>query len=177
VISSEGRQAGAGKSPEPAPARRKRASGLSLSSLMNGEEITVELAPEPEQAVPAELPGEDTVKARWPDLAATCSSQPRLAVGLAGAKLQTREEDGNLIVSFGLVNKAQCDWINKHKLRELEDAFCSMLDCKRLRLEPFVLPEEEQENKIYMPSEKAKDLMSRNSEVAELVKDLALDIR
>ena len=145
---------------------------------MNGEEITIELAPE--EAKPAEvaaLPGEDTVKAKWPDLAATCSAQPRLAVGLANAKLETREEDGNLIVAFGLVNKAQCDWINKHKLRELEESFSAMLDCRRLRLEPFVLPEEEQENKIYMPTEKARDLMARNSEVAELVKDLALDIR
>ena len=132
---------------------------------------------EPEKKVEEALPAAETVRERWPELAATCSSQPRLAVGLANAKLETREEDGNLIVSFGLVNKAQCDWINKHKLRELEEAFSAMLDCKRLRLEPFVLPEEQQENKIYMPSEKAKDLMSRNSEVAELVKDLALDIR
>ena len=156
----------------------KKASGLSLSSLMNGEEITVELAPDEEKpAEQAALPGADTVKAKWPDLAATCSSQPRLAVGLANARLETREEDGNLIVSFGLVNKAQCDWINKHKLRDLEESFSAMLDCKRLRLEPFVIPEEDQENKIYMPTEKAKDLMSRNPEVAELVKDLALDIR
>ena len=156
----------------------KKASGLSLSSLMNGEEITVELAPEEEKpAEQAALPRADTVKAKWPDLAATCSSQPRLAVGLANARLETREEDGNLIVSFGLVNKAQCDWINKHKLRDLEESFSAMLDCKRLRLEPFVIPEEDQENKIYMPTEKAKDLMSRNPEVAELVKDLALDIR
>ncbi|MBP5559507.1 MAG: DNA polymerase III subunit gamma/tau [Bacteroidales bacterium] len=163
---------------KPAAKPSKKASGLSLSSLMNGEEITVELAPEEEKpAEQAALPGEDTVKAKWPDLAATCSSQPRLAVGLANARLETREEDGNLIVSFGLVNKAQCDWINKHKLRDLEESFSAMLDCKRLRLEPFVIPEEEQENKIYMPTEKAKDLMSRNPEVAELVKDLALDIR
>jgi len=117
---------------------------------MNGEEITVELAPEEEKpAEQAALPGEDTVKAKWPDLAATCSSQPRLAVGLANARLETREEE----------------------------SFSAMLDCRRLRLEPFVIPEEEQENKIYMPTEKAKDLMSRNPEVAELVKDLALDIR
>ena len=163
---------------KPAAKPSKKASGLSLSSLMNGEEITVELAPEEEKpAEQAALPGEDTVKAKWPDLAATCSSQPRLAVGLANARLETREEDGNLIVSFGLVNKAQCDWINKHKLRDLEESFSAMLDCKRLCLEPFVIPEEEQENKIYMPTEKAKDLMSRNPEVAELVKDLALDIR
>ena len=161
-----------------APRAVKRAAGLSLSSLMSDEEITVELAVEEEaqQAVKA-LPTEEAVLAKWPELAATCKSQPRLAVGLANAKLEVAEEEGLLKVSFALMNKAQCDWIAKNKLRELEDTFCSMLDCKSVRLYPTVLPEEQQENKIYMPQEKARDLMSRNPEVNELVKDLALDIR
>ena len=98
-------------------------------------------------------------------------------MGLANAKLEVAEEEGLLKVSFALMNKAQCDWIAKNKLRELEDTFCAMLDCKSVRLYPTVLPEEQQENKIYMPQEKARDLMSRNPEVNELVKDLALDIR
>jgi DNA polymerase-3 subunit gamma/tau len=161
-----------------APKAVKRAAGLSLSSLMSDEEITVELAVEEEaqQAVKA-LPTEEAVLAKWPELAATCKSQPRLAVGLANAKLEVAEEEGLLKVSFALMNKAQCDWIAKNKLRELEDTFCAMLDCKSVRLYPTVLPEEQQENKIYMPQEKARDLMSRNPEVNELVKDLALDIR
>ena len=161
-----------------APRAVKRAAGLSLSSLMSDEEITVELAVEEEaqQAVKA-LPTEEAVLAKWPELAATCKSQPRLAVGLANAKLEVAEEEGLLKVSFALMNKAQCDWIAKNKLRELEDTFCAMLDCKSVRLYPTVLPEEQQENKIYMPQEKARDLMSRNPEVNELVKDLALDIR
>ena len=164
------------EAPRGAEKPRKKASGLSLASLMSDEEITVELATE-EKVEAKALPSAEEVLSRWPDLAGTCSSQPRLAVGLANAKLDVAEEDGLLKVSFALMNKAQCDWIAKHKLRELEDAFCAMLDCRNIRLCPTVIPEEQQENKIYMPQEKAQDLMSRNPEVNELVKDLALDIR
>ena len=167
--------------PEPpkpkAPKPSRKASGLSLASLMSGEEITVELAPEAAEAEPAPLPGEDAVTAKWAELAATYTSQPRLAGALATAKLTLAEEDGLLKVSFALVSKAQRDWIAEKKLRELEDRMCKLLDCPRIRLYPDVIPEEHQEKKIYMPVEKAQDLMSRNPEVNELVKDLALDIR
>ena len=58
-----------------------------------------------------------------------------------------------------------------------EERFQKLLECTKLRLEPCVIPEEEQEAKIYMPVEKAQDLMAKNAEFSELVKDLALDIR
>ena len=40
-----------------------------------------------------------------------------------------------------------------------------------------MLPEEEQGPRIYMPAEKAEDLMSKNEEVRRLVVDLGLDIK
>ena len=161
--------------PKPA-APKKRASGLSLSSLMSDEEITVELAQEDEGAEQP-LPDAEALKARWPELAAMYTSQPRLANALTTASLDTREEDGRIILSFALVNEAQCNWIAEKKLRELEDRFQKLANCSRIRLEPCVLPEEQQEDKKYMPVEKAKDLMQRNPEVGELIKDLSLDIR
>ena len=160
---------------EPKP--RKRASGLSLSALM-GDHKPVEAAKEEVVTVSAEsLPSAEEVEAKWPELAATYTAQPRLSGALSTAKLDVLQEDGILKVSFALVSKAQRDWIAEKKLRELEDRFSAILGCKSLRLYPEVLPEEEQEKKIYMPVEKAQDLMRRNSEVNELVKDLALDIR
>ena len=165
-------------SPEPKPrAPRRRASGLSLSSLMDAEEITIELAPEEEKSSAAPLPDDETVKSKWQELAAMYTSQPRLANALSGAKLEIQKTEDSLVVSFAVVNEAQKNWIAEKKLRELEDRFRKLTDCTRLRLEPCVIPEDEQEDKIYMPQEKAKDLMSKNAEVGELVKDLALDIR
>ena len=156
---------------------RRRASGLSLSSLMDDEEITVELAPEESQEPQAKLPDAEALSAKWLELAASFSSQPRLANALSGSKLEASEQDSRPVVSFSLVNEAQKNWIAEKKLRELEDRFRKLTDCPSLRLEPVVIPEEEHEEKVYLPQEKAMDLMSKNTEVGELVKDLALDIR
>ena len=161
----------------PAAAKpRKRASGLSLSSLMSDEEITIELAQEEGSAEPA-LPEAEAVMARWQELAAQYEAQPRLSNALAKAKLGTREEDGRLVLEFALTNEAQRSWIAEKKLRELEDRLQKLVGSNKVRLEPGVLPEEHQEDKKYMPVEKAQDLMSKNAEVGELIKDLSLDIR
>ena len=162
----------------PKPRARRRASGLSLASLIEGEEITVELAPEESPAAAAALPDAATLESKWQELSATyTTSQPRLANALSGAKVTVEEADGGIILSFALVNEAQKNWIAEKKLRELEERFRKICDCPKIRLEPCVVPEEEQEDKIYMPQEKARDLMSKNAEVGQLVKDLALDIR
>ena len=145
---------------------------------MGGDEITVEPAvsgmPEAEGA---RLPEADVLAAKWQELAASYSSQPRLANALAGARLEASEEEGRPVLSFAVVNEAQKNWIAEKKLRELEERFRKLTDCPSLRLAPTVLPEEEHDEKVYLPQEKAMDLMSKNSEVGALVKDLALDIR
>ena len=155
---------------------RKRAAGLSLSALMSDEEITVELATE-EKAEPKALPEPEDVMAKWPELVAQYDSQPRLANALGTAKLSAVQEDGLVKLTFALVNEAQKNWIAEKRLRDLETRFCKLMDCTAIRLVPDVIPHDQQEKKIYMPVEKAQDLMSRNPEVNELVKDLALDIR
>ena len=161
---------------EPKPAARKRASGLSLSALMNEEEITVELATEGKEE-PKALPEPEAVIAMWPELVKQYDSQPRLANALGTAKLSAVHEEGLVKLTFALVNEAQKNWIAEKRLRDLETRFCKLLDCTSVRLVPDVIPHDEQEKKIYMPVEKAQDLMSRNPEVNELVKDLALDIK
>ena len=155
---------------------KKRASGLSLSSLMEAPEITVELAPEAD-AETEKLPDDDAILAKWPELAASYASQPRLSNALATAKLEIKREDGRLTLSFALMNEAQKNWIADKKLRELEERFRKLTDCNSIWLQPDVIPEDQQEAKMYMPEDKARDLMSKNSEVAALVKDLGLDIR
>ncbi|MBO6160776.1 MAG: hypothetical protein J6O01_04765, partial [Bacteroidales bacterium] len=115
--------------------------------------------------------------AKWKDLAAMYSSQPRLTNALANANLDFREEGDRKVVSFTVTNEAQKKWIEERILRDLESRFVTLTGCSRIRLEPAVLPEEEQAPRIYMPSEKAEDLMSKNEEVRNLVVDLGLDIK
>ena len=160
-------------------AGRKKASSLSLSSLMNDEEPEVmpAAATDAVEEKPEVLPEDGVLAGKWKELAALYESQPRLANALSNANLSFREEGGRKVVAFTVTNEAQKKWIEERILRDLEGKFARLTACGKLRLEPTVLPEEEQEKKIYMPSEKAEDLMSKNEEVRNLVVDLGLDIK
>ena len=156
---------------------KKTASSLSLSALMNEEEVEVMPAAEEKAEGEKPLPGDEEMAAKWKELVAMYGSQPRLANALANASLSFGEETGRKVVFFTVTNEAQKKWIEERVLRDLESRFAKIVDCGKIRLEPTVVPEEEQGKRIYMPSEKAEDLMSKNEEVRNLVVDLALDIK
>ena len=164
------------------PARRtpKRGASLSLSSLMEDEdELSVMPADEMPDAVEEkiQLPADETVTAKWQELAAAQAAQPRLANALASAKLDIKEENGMKVVDFAVTNEAQKKWIEDRILRTLESQFSKLLDCPHIRLNPTVVPEEQLEERKYMPAEKAQDLIGKNAEVRSLVTDLGLDIK
>ena len=166
------------KAEEKKPRRAKKsAASLSLSALMSEDEPEVMPATEEVSEGEKALPGEEELAAKWKDLAAQYAGQPRLANALTNAKLSFGEEAGRKVVYFTVTNEAQKKWIEERVLRDLEGRFAKIMDCGKLRLEPTVVPEEEQGKRIYMPSEKAEDLMSKNEEVRNLVVDLALDIK
>ena len=156
---------------------KKSAASLSLSALMNEEEVEVMPATEEKAEGEKPLPGDEEMAAKWKELVAMYGSQPRLANALANASLSFGEEGGRKVVFFTVTNEAQKKWIEERVLRDLESRFAKIVDCGKIRLEPTVVPEEEQGKRIYMPSEKAEDLMSKNEEVRNLVVDLGLDIK
>ena len=161
-----------------APRRRAPKSGasLSLSALMSEKEEE-RTAPAEQTAAEQPLPSDGVLAEKWKELAASYGGQPRLANALANAALAFREEDGRKVIGFSVTNEAQKKWIEERILRDLEDKFARLAGCGRIRLEPSVTPEEEQGPRIYMPTEKAEDLMSKNEEVRNLVVDLGLDIK
>ena len=156
----------------------KSGSSLSLTALLSDDEpdVVQPAAKGPEAAAEPVLTDEE-LGAKWKDLAAMYGAQPRLASALANAQLSFSEADGRKIVSFTVTNEAQKKWIEERILRDLESKYARLTACTRIRLEPTVLPEEEQGPRIYMPTEKAEDLMSKNEEVRNLVVDLGLDIK
>ena len=168
------------KKREPRTEPKKSGSSLSLTALLGEDEPDV-VQPASAQPVAAAaeqtFPADEVLGAKWKELAAMYGSQPRLASALGNAQLSFREEDGRKVVDFTVTNEAQKKWIEERILRDLEARFAKLTDCARIRLEPSVLPEEEQGPRIYMPAEKAEDLMSKNEEVRRLVVDLGLDIK
>ena len=72
------------------------------------------------------------------------------------------------------VSRKELGWIETKELRSQEQRGVAAGTKGR---ETRGLGEEEQGPRIYMPAEKAEDLMSKNEEVRRLVVDLGLDIK
>lgn len=166
-------------SPEaPAASRRRPAksgSNLSFSSLMSEEEQTS--GPEEENGQAGVLPEDDLLRSKWSLLPSAYKDKPRLESALSKSTLKISEEEGRKLVEFTVTNEAQKRWIEEKVLRELERRYCDLVGSTAIRLAPSVLPDEQKEDVKYMPVEKAEDLMGKNEEVRNLVKDLSLDVK
>ena len=162
------------EAPRERRARAVRGSGAGLSIKAMMEEKPAEVP----DAADAPAPDDETLKARWPELAKLYNDKPRLANMLTSTTLQIEENEGFKTVFFRVVNDAQKDWVESKLLHELEGNFRKIAGSPKLYLRVTVMPDDAPEQKkIYMPSEQAKELMAQNEEVKSLVKDLDLDIK
>lgn len=158
------------------PARRTRgartAASLSLKSMM-------EAAPETSAAASEDspLPEDDLLRDKWPELARQYEDKPRLASLLSTTTLEIESSESSKTVVFRVVNEAQKEWVESKLLHDLEGNYRKIVGSMKVYLRVSILQDVPQEKKIYMPSEKAKELMSENDEVKNLVKDLGLDIK
>ena len=164
---------------EEAPQRRTRAaraaSALSMKSMMDGTQEKVETSAPDQQ----EVPSDELLMSKWPELAKVYESKPRLASMLSTSTLTIEEaQDGAKQVTFRVVNEAQKDWVESKLLHELEGNFRRIAGSMKIYLRVAVVPDDSaQTAKVYMPSDQAKTLMAQNEEVKSLVQDLELDIK
>lgn len=155
--------------------RRSRAAraGMSLKSVMD--------APQAEETPAVKedlLPSDDEIRTKWMDLSKAYSDKPRLASMLSTTTLEISEADGFKTVTFRVVNEAQKEWVESKLLHDLEGRYRQIVGSMKIYLRVTVMPDDTpQEKKIYMPSDQARELMSQNDEVKNLVKDLDLDIK
>ncbi|MFA6859063.1 MAG: DNA polymerase III subunit gamma/tau [Bacteroidales bacterium] len=166
---------------EPKPrARRSVAkinSSISISEVLNPtEKASKASAADNSQEDEGKLPDDDTLKASWLKLSERYSSRPRLANTIANAGLEIKEEDGSKVITFKVQNESQQKWIQEKLLRDLESSLCEIAGSKKLKLTVSVVPDTEVKAKPYMPEDKAKELMKKNDDVKNLVKDFDLDI-
>lgn len=161
--------------PQPRARRAGRTGGgMSMKALVENAEKAENTKVE---IVQAELPSDDALKARWPELAALYSAKPRLYTMLTNSKLEFETFEGKKVVRFQVVNDAQKEWVESKLLHELEGHFRRIAGSDALMLSVTVAPVAEGEKVVYMPSDKAKVLMENNEEVKNLVKDFSLDIK
>lgn len=161
--------------PQPRARRAGRTGGgMSMKALVENAEKAENTKVE---IVQAELPSDDALKARWPELAALYRAKPRLYTMLTNSKLEFETVEGKKVVRFQVVNDAQKEWVESKLLHELEGHFRRIAGSDALMLSVTVAPIAEGEKVVYMPSDKAKVLMENNEEVKNLVKDFSLDIK
>ena len=160
---------------EQAPQRRTRAArataAVSVKSMMESGNTAEEAVAE------SSAPSEEALKAKWPELAKGYESKPRLASMLSTTTLTVTGDDNERTVTFRVVNDAQREWVESKLLHELEGNFRRIVGSSKVYLRVEVMPDDAPQPKIYMPSDKAKELMAENEEVRTLVKDLGLDIK
>jgi hypothetical protein len=96
---------------------------------------------------------------------------------LSTTTLTITGDDMEKVVTFHVVNESQKDWVESKLLHELEGNFRKIVGSTKVYLRVDVTPDDVHQPKIYMPSDKAKELMAENEEVRTLVKDLGLDIK
>ena len=163
------------------PVARKRSSRAKsvMSGLLSGElddKAASKTAAKAVDAAADRIPSDDLIREKWPELVKKCAAgKPRLENTLNGAQLSMVEADGFKDVSFEVINEAQKKWIENGLLRNMESSFAEILGSGKVRLFVTVKASEEIEHKVYMPAEKAQELMNANPEVMNLVKDLGLD--
>ena len=160
---------------DPAPKPRRRAAvntGLSLADMAKAESGPASAGSD---AAAQPVPGDETILGRWPELVATTQNRPRLSNALSNARLSVEAADDGKVLVFTVTNEAQKKWIAENLLHKLEGTFQQMLGSGKVRLR-VEAAEFVQEEKKYLPSEQAKDLMSKNEELKNLVIDLGLDV-
>ena len=175
--------------PEPAKKRASRAKAV-MSGLLAGEDAAAGESPDGafsrtglrsnaeagDSPAADQLPSDDIIREKWPELVKECADgKPRLENALSNAALSFEDGDGYKTVYFEVTNEAQKKWIENGLLRTMENSFARILGSGKVRLGITVKPSEEIEKKVYMPAEKAQELMNSNPEVLHLVKDLGLD--
>ena len=154
---------------------RGAAAALTMKAVMDDKpavETVVESANVP-------LPSDEDLKAKWPELAQLYSAkQPRLASMLSSSVLTIISDGEYKTVVFRVVNEAQKHWVESKLLHDLEGNYRRLIKSMKVYLRVEIAPDDAvQEKVVYMPSDQAKELMSKNEEVKSLVQDLGLDIK
>ena len=168
------------KAAAPAPSASapsaKASKGVSIDALMEEKKVEVEeeKAPEAKEvSLTDELLSEACTK-----LSENYASRPRLANLISSAKKEIKASDGAWIVDFYVHNDAQKQWIETKFLHELEGNLIRLTGVRTLKIVVDVIADEGGKEKTpYMPEDQAKDLMSKNENVRNLVVEFGLNTK
>lgn len=122
--------------------------------------------------------GKDSILAEkllevWLKMAEAESSLPRLSTTISQS-LPVIEGDNKIV--FPVKNELQKSWIEQNCKPRLVEFLKVNLNNRDISLEIEVSPDEEKEEKLYMPQQKADFLKQKHPEVNEIIDDLKLEL-
>ena len=174
-------QAAPAPQPEEQPRERRtrasRSGAASISMQAVIETPSVESNPADSNAADS-IPSDEEIRMLWQKLADTYSDKPRLFSMLKSAELEIEASEEGKTITFRVMNQAQKDWVESKLLHDLEGRFRKLALSVKLFLRVSLTPDDPQAVKqAYMPGEQAKELISNNDQVKNLVQELGLDIK
>ena len=174
-------QAAPAPQPEEQPRERRtrasRSGAASISMQAVIETPSVESNPADSNAADA-IPSDEEIRMLWQKLADTYSDKRRLFSMLKSAELEIEASEEGKTITFRVMNQAQKDWVESQLLHDLEGRFRKLALSVKLFLRVSLTPDDPQAVKqAYMPGEQAKELISNNDQVKNLVQELGLDIK
>ena len=149
--------------------------GLSIKSVVENNSEIKNTTKDSADILNDEMPSEELVVSKWPELCASYSDKPRLVTALKSAELKFSQEDGKLVRIFFVINVAQQEWIKNNLLRNLDSKLRELLNTSKIILKVDVHEVVNEAAPAILPREKAVELMNSNSDVNGLVKELELD--
>ncbi len=157
------------EAPASAPRRRKMAPALSVTSIL-AEDEKVEDKAEIKQA--EEEPDQDTLTAKWGEVAALYASKPRLANAISSAKLNFGKDGDTIVINFLVANDAVASWIRTNALAGLEGKIRELAGWSRIRLEVGVQERLDEQKEAFTPDEKFAAMAQSNPEVKKFISEL-----
>lgn len=117
---------------------------------------------------------QDKLNEVWVKMAQSESSLPRLSTTISQT---TPVIKGEAHILFNVKNELQKNWIVQHCKARLVEFLRVNLNNKDITLDIEVTPDEETEDKLYMPQQKADFLKANNPEVKKIIDDLNLELK
>lgn len=140
--------------------------------------VQQDAAPSLRQEDNSPVPDDATVAEAWNKIPDEYKAdKPRLYAALSSRKFDVKEEDGKKVLTFNVMNEGQRKWVEEGVLKELETKLRRNTGSSKVILRVGVIPDEQVEEKPYMPDEQAIELINSNPEVKNLVKDFGLDTK
>ena len=112
-----------------APKRRTIApikAPVSIEKIVNGNSDVKEVAVE--TLGDGTVPDDETLKAKWMELANLYNDRPRLSNTLSTSALEFSKEGDYKVITFKVQNESQQKWIEDKLIHSLEDKFCKLIN-------------------------------------------------